>query len=198
MGIYCPTPFTVELTAEFVEVVAKREPSKAGVLRRSIGKNFGSELMTGAIEWAQDMGVTSSMQNDASKVFAFDAVTQNPDRTADNPNLFVQGDLLAVIDHEASFSFLTTILKPSKGWSLGSGDFMERHALNYALRKGGVAWDVAWEAVESVDRVCFEEIRESIPQEWNADDDIQQIEQHVQLVLAHRIEFETELRGKIS
>jgi hypothetical protein len=154
--------------------------------------------MSGAIEWAQDMGVTSSMQADASRVFAFDALTQNPDRTADNPNLFVQGDLLAVIDHEAAFSFLTAILKPSKAWGLGTGDFMERHALNYALRKGGVSWDAAWEAVQKVDGACFDEIRECIPQEWNTNDDIGQIEQHVEAVLAHRIEFETELRGKIS
>jgi hypothetical protein len=43
MGIYCPIPFIVELTTEFVEVVAKREPAKAEMLKKSIGRNFGSE-----------------------------------------------------------------------------------------------------------------------------------------------------------
>jgi len=40
----------------------------------------------------------------AAEVLVFDAIVQNPDRRADNPNCLVRGDEIRIIDHELAFS----------------------------------------------------------------------------------------------
>jgi len=197
MGIDCPRPFIVRFEPDFVNVVANQYPEKKPVLQRSLGLNFGTEMMKGIVIFGEAMKVTLASVSDALKIFVFDGLTQNPDRSAANPNLYVRGDKLTVIDHECAFSFLTAILKPSKAWTVGPSDFMERHTLKYSLRSGDVDWTECWNALRTLDASFFEEVRDSIPTEWNGAEDVNAIEAHVTAVVSHAAEFEEELRGKL-
>ncbi len=57
-------------------------------LRRSLGRNFGSRYLSGGyVTWPKGRLVPPALRPVASEIIAFDAFIQNPDRTADRPNL---------------------------------------------------------------------------------------------------------------
>jgi hypothetical protein len=124
LGISCPSPAIVFLSAEFVELVAGIEPEKGSVLRRSIGWNFGTELMKDIATWPVDGRIPAAMVDMAADIFAFDALIQNPDRKFDNPNLVTQGDLIRVFDHECAFSFWNSVARSTTAWDLRQGDYL--------------------------------------------------------------------------
>ena len=178
-------------------MVAHLHPQKATALRASIGVNFGTELMKSMIILGSSAQLPESSICDALKIFAFDGLIQNPDRSAANPNMYRRSGKLIVIDHECAFSFLTAILKPLKAWQLGPSDFMDRHALRYQLASADLDWATCWEAFRTLNKPFFQEVRDSLPAEWHGEEDVNAIEAHVLRVLEHTAEFEEELRGKI-
>jgi hypothetical protein len=198
LGIDCPRPFLVWLSPEFIEAIVLREPLKAERLRKSIGWNFGSEMLRDAVIWVEGAPIPSMMLSDALKIFSFDGLTQNVDRCHNNPNLLARGDRLTVIDHECAFSFLSSIVPSSKPWTLGAGDYMERHALHRGLKGTSLDWSKCHEALSRLTSEFFDSVRDSLPLEWDCLRDIAAIKQHVLSVLEHTDLFEAELQRRIA
>jgi hypothetical protein len=80
-------------------------PARAQVIRDSIGLNFGSQFLVNLTIWPVDKYVPSTMQEAAIRVYAFDALIQNPDRTFSNPNLGSRGDDLFILTTSLLFLF---------------------------------------------------------------------------------------------
>ena len=198
LGIECPTPYFVWLSPEFIEAVITQKPEFASKLRKSIGWNFGSKMLRDTTIWPTAATVPTTMLSDALKIFAFDGLTQNPDRRHDNPNLMTRGEKLCVIDHECAFSFLTSFLPPEEPWTMGPGDYMERHALRFGMRGRPLDWKHCLQALAQLDGKLFESIREDLPEEWDGADDVQKIEDHVREVVAKVDLFEIELQRRIA
>ena len=198
LGIECPRPFLVRLSQEFIDAVCLREPMKAEPLRKSIGWNFGSEMLKDAAIWAEDAPIPLAMVSDALKIFSFDGLTQNADRCHGNPNLMIRGDKLTVIDHECAFSFLSSILPSSKPWAMGAGDYMERHALGRRLKGANLDWLACRESLSHLTAEFFDAISEATPSEWDGEKVIAAIKQHVLTVVEHADLFEGELQRRIA
>lgn len=198
LKIECPRPFLVWLSPEFLDAAAVREPAKAQLLRKSTGWNFGSELLKDAAIWPGDASIPSVMLSDALTIYSFDGLTQNADRCSDNPNLMTKGDKLFVIDHECAFTFLSSFLPSSKPWTMGAGNYMERHALRFGLRRNDIDWSTTRERLEGLTGHFFDSIGDILPLEWNGAHDLTAIKQHVLSVLEHIESFETELQRRIA
>jgi hypothetical protein len=198
LGIECPRPFLVWLSQEFVDAVSRREPEKTAPLTKSIGWNFGSEMLKDAAIWAEDTPVPSAMLTDALRIFGFDGLTQNADRCHGNPNLMIRGDKLTVIDHECAFSFLASILPSSKPWTMGAGDYMERHALGRRLKGVSLDWTGCRTSLSSLTSDFFESVRDALPPEWNGTAEITAIKEHVLAVVEHIDLFEAELQRRLA
>jgi hypothetical protein len=198
LGIECPQPYLVRLSPEFVNAVALHEPEKANSLRQSIGWNFGSRMLKDSAIWAVDAPVTSAMSSDALKIYSFDGLIQNPDRTQKNPNLLTSGEKLVVIDHECAFSFLNVIGAAGEPWTLGNGDFMERHALRYGLSSRTLDWADCRSAVQRLTPAFFDALRGDLPPEWNGDADVAKIKDHIAFVVDHIEDFEIELQRRMT
>jgi hypothetical protein len=86
-GIDHPQQALVELNEDLANLVASQERSKATLIGRSVGINFGAKLLTNMVTWPIDRKPSASQFERACEIFAFDALTQNPDRRFSNPNL---------------------------------------------------------------------------------------------------------------
>jgi HipA-like protein len=77
----------------------------ADLLRASAGLNLGFRYLDDAAPFAPDTDVDRVAPHDAAAILWLDALTQNPDRSARNPNLLWWQDALWLIDHGAALAF---------------------------------------------------------------------------------------------
>jgi hypothetical protein len=198
LGIATPSPFLVSLSREFIDAVAAHEPADAQRLGKSVGCNFGSKMMKDAVIWPEDAPIPKTMLTDAVKIFMLDGLTQNADRRRGNPNLMTEGDKLVVFDHECAFSFLDSFLPSSEPWTMGAGDYMERHALCKGLKGTVLDWAACRESLQGYTDAFFDSVRQSIPDEWHGLQYIEAIQRHVKIVVQHSDLFEIELQRRIA
>ena len=101
-----PKPFLVEVPDGFHAGIATPEVSK--LAQASVGLNFGGQKTTSRIHHLGKGQAHSIpfLRPLAAEIFAFDVLTQNPDRRQVNPNLLTNGEELYLCDHEQAFSFL--------------------------------------------------------------------------------------------
>jgi len=112
-GLSCPRPAVVIIEEDLGRAVLGRfdpKSTEGRVLRGSIGLNFGTRFLVNLSIWPVDRPVPSIMAAPAMRIFAFDALIQNPDRKFNNPNLGSHDEDLFVFDHELAFSFLLSVL----------------------------------------------------------------------------------------
>lgn len=163
-----PKPWLVEIPPEIISVVADAEI--ADKLRRSSPVAFGSTRSTGFSAWSTGQRLSDTMRPAAAGILLFDAIIQNPDRRAENPNCLVRGNDLRIIDHELAFAHRLMLLWQAP-WILGGMREFEtpgKHIFVHELR--GVPFDFdeiksRWIAL-SDERL--REYERAIPPEWAA------------------------------
>ncbi len=96
LGLPVPKPWIVEIPPEIIPVVA--DAQVADKLRRSCPVAFGSTRTPGFSAWTTGQRLSDATRPLAASILLFDAIIQNPDRRAENPNCLVQGDELRIID----------------------------------------------------------------------------------------------------
>jgi hypothetical protein len=106
--------------------------------------------------------------DDAALIYAFDLLTQNPDRRTDNHNCATRRGRLVAYDFEMAFSFLLPIVGgAAEPWRVSALPFRTEHLFWPALRDGmaWADWAPAVAAVVAVDdRV--EQLVEFLPEHW--------------------------------
>lgn len=170
VGLPVNEPFLVELTDEWIQTI----PSQVlqAELRDSSRYCFASEAAgTGWRIWGPDDQLLLDRRAVALAIFSFDAFIQNDDRRPSNPNLFVQGPLFRIIDHELAFRIRQKILPPCRPWETGNLEYLKqpnKHAL-FARLQGEQDLDftpirTAWAGIsdERLDAYI-----DALPQEWD-------------------------------
>lgn len=105
LGLDVPRAAVVDVPSDFADIIPDADAS--AMVRNSVGLNFASiHLGQGFTTWPPERAPHGAQRDQAAAIFAFDALIQNPDRRAQNPNLWSRSDRLGVYDHEQAFSFL--------------------------------------------------------------------------------------------
>lgn len=198
LGIYAPAPAIILIEEDLANAIAETATNRrqANIIRNSIGWNFGSIFIPNISTWPVDKHVPAIMRDDATKVFAFDALIQNPDRSFDNPNLGTSGSQLIIFDHENAFSFLLGIFPSPEPWKLNTENYLNNHVFAQSL-KGACCSPEFIQRVNSMSDVLFMEFAAEIPGNWPSDC-LQQIEAHLRLVRQHAEEFAEEVRRRLA
>lgn len=168
LGLPVPKPWLVEIPPEIISVVTDAQIAEK--LRRSCPVAFGSTRTPGFTAWSTGQRLSDAMRLTASGILLFDAIIQNPDRRAENPNCLVQGNELRIIDHELAFMH-RIILFWTAPWMLGGMRDFEtpgRHIFVNELK--GAPIDLApikscWAALSDA---RLQEYEGAIPPEWAA------------------------------
>jgi hypothetical protein len=195
-GILVPEPAAVEITREFSRLLADSQPHLAAALQASVGLNFGSRIMNGMSTWFSGRMIPDAMLGDATKIFAFDALIQNPDRVVERPNLFTRGDDLFVFDHESSFSFLFTIGGHSSPWNLEREAYLRNHVFYSKLRSKRLDLSEFKCRLEALTETEMDKIRSEVPVEW-MHGDFERIGEHLGQVRAHLEEFVEQVKRSL-
>jgi hypothetical protein len=198
-GMSCPRPAVVLVEEDLATLILGQldgEDQKARVIQGSIGLNFGSQFLVNLTAWPIDKSVTGPLQQAAMRVYAFDALIQNPDRRFANPNLGSRGDDLFIYDHESAFSFLLDIFPSRTPWRLDAERYLEGHVFARALKQVAFPPDF----LQRLDDLTTEVTRyftEQIATEWRSDD-LARIESHLALMSEHAAEFAEEVTRRLA
>ena len=130
LGLLTPTPVWVDLP-EGLAWAASEFPRHAELISRSGGWNLATiHLGTGWKPWTQAAAPRSISSDDMENAFAFDAMVQNADREADNPNLLWRGSELALLDFDKAFDYLRVHEAEPRPWRQTLGlQGLRRHCL---------------------------------------------------------------------
>lgn len=193
VGLHTPEPARVEVTDEFIE-------SRTGFkdyqrFKNSRGANFGTKYVAPLHLFGHHTGSRLDLREEALKVFTFDLVIQNSDRTTVNgkSNLFTDDENLIILDHEMAFTFLFPILgRPQmQPWEFGSFDlsWVRSHVLYPYLHGKNLNFNVLQDFLAPLTQHFWHEIRRIIPDEWRNESDLRRTEEHVSAIRDHQEEF---------
>jgi hypothetical protein len=192
-GISSPSPALILLEPTLVDLIASRESAKGGIIRRSIGLNFGTQVLIGFSTWPVDKQLPEVMRGAAADIFAFDALIQNPDRRYNNPNLLTSGDAIMVIDHDLAFSFILDILPSSSPWALDRQGYLADHVFYRQLNSKAIDISGFIARLNELSGGVLDDIFADVPPEWNNEDALK-IRQHIDAVRDHAAEFAEQIR----
>lgn len=198
-GIMVPHPVLVMIDDDLADAIEERlsdDKRRAQIVRESVGLNFGSQFLVNLTVWPIDKYVPALMEEAAMKVFAFDALIQNPDRSFSNPNLGSRGDDLFVFDHEMAFSFLLNILPNPTPWVLAGEEYLGRHVFAKVLKKVAFPDDFG-EALASLTDEVLQSLARDVPEEWMSDD-LVKIQTHLSVMKEHGREFAEEVLRRLA
>src|SRR2546428_6403794 len=77
----------------------------------------------------------------ASRVYAFDLLVQNPDRRPEKPNCAHRGRRFIVYDFEMAFSFLLVIGQKDEPWEAAKHGLGPKHLFHSPLRASETDWE---------------------------------------------------------
>jgi hypothetical protein len=196
-GISCPRPAIVLLENDLIEAIVDElnaEARRAQIMRESHGLNFGTQFLVNLSIWPVDRLVPPTLQEAALKIYAFDALIQNPDRKYNNPNLGTRNDELFVFDHELAFSFLLSIFSSVAPWVLANEDYLEQHVFARALRQVAFSDDFLHQ-LTNLSHELITLLSDQVPDQWRSED-LEKIERHLLLMSEHAAEFAEEVRRR--
>lgn len=177
LGLDVPAPAVVDVPLGFDAIVP--DPASAGALKASPGPNFGSlHLGTSFTGWPNDRTPIGPARDQAAAIFAFDALVQNPDRRAINPNLWARSDTIGVFDHEQAFAFLylNILGDPPRPWIVADQArdfrFLDQHVFYPALRGGVVDLDGFEERLGQLSKARIGGYLKAVPKEWRQGHDL--------------------------
>jgi hypothetical protein len=167
LGVPIPEPFLLELDPAFVDVIP--DAGWADMARKGPSVAFGSKLLPSAYAaWVSGTVPVGQMTDAAANILLFDAVIENPDRRAANPNCLVRGEEIRVFDHELAFPPL--LIGAPKPWVLGALQFMEQpgmHIFRDALHRRTIDWQpitARWQGLSDAQLDDYESV---LPVEWD-------------------------------
>ncbi|KDP88221.1 hypothetical protein CF70_032180 [Cupriavidus sp. SK-3] len=171
-----PAPFIVELTQEFIDLVATQDPDRATLMRNSNRLAFGSKrLPNGFVAWVKGQTVPAELCAEAAEIFTFDAIIVNADRRPDNPNCLFSGDGLAIFDHELTLNS-DQVLFWKAPWQDGGFDNYsspDRHIFAKPnLASCPQTLDRFTQAWEDLPETRFEDYFKALPPDWLSGPDL--------------------------
>ncbi len=194
-GIDTPTPGLVDLSSDFVEVANAVLQSKG--LRLTPGWGVGCEyLPKGFISPAFGASLTPEEIEPAALIYAFDLLTQNPDRHARNPNCLMNGGQLVAIDFNAAFSFIYAIGRQDDPWRLSRLRFEHEHLFRRSLRHKSIDWQPFLAGVREMSRGRIENWCRILPPEWQKW--TERVCEHLLTIQAHADELQMELQRSLT
>lgn len=189
-----PEPAVVVIEKALADLIAREYPERKTALELSVGPNFGTKHLTGVSTWPVDKAIPEEHFVTATEIFAFDALLQNPDRRYDNPNLFSRGDALLIFDHEAAFSFLLAVLPSGRPWEVDNERYLLNHVFYRRLKSKHIELEEFIANLVNLSDSVLEGFVAELPSEWDNQDNVQMIVQHLGTLRQHGPEFADSIR----
>lgn len=165
LGVNTPAPALVKLSQEFVSIV--NAVLKTEGLQLQAGTSVGSEYIKGGFTGFSSTILTVEEVPQATLIYGFDLLFQNPDRRLEKPNLGILGNNLIAFDFESAFSFLYPILGMKyEPWEVSQSRIGATHILAKQLSQRKIDWQPLIQALEQFDAAKLDALAELLPKKW--------------------------------
>jgi hypothetical protein len=200
IGIETPEPFIVKIEEDFIDINQKRLREESIKIKAGLGT--GCEYFeSGFTPVKSNMFLSKEKFEKAILIYGFDLLTQNPDRTENNPNCAMKGDSIIAFDFEKSLSFLFPIFgQKVKPWEFSKLNFSgnNRHVFksNLKAKENEINWQPFIEKVKQIEKENLEEICSFLPIEFGNYTD--QVCEHFMSIVSNSRHLEFELQRSLS
>jgi hypothetical protein len=187
-GLNAPRVEVVTLSSPFIDAT-QGDLAAAGLQLRP-GLAVGTEFIPDLLPYPVPVQLSDTELVEAAAIYAFDLLTQNPDRSTRSPNCGRVAYAVVPYDFEAAFSFRFAIGRPNP-WKVGELPFARTHLFHRALRQSHVDWMTVFQRFKAVTTAGVAEVCSTIPPAWA--DVGEEVRTHVTAVLDHWPQFEHEV-----
>jgi|CXWL01.1.fsa_nt_gi hypothetical protein len=185
-GIKTPGPALIRLDEPLADALSS-DSEMASLVRKNAGLNFGSRLISGYTTWPEDRAIPNHLRGAAADILAFDALIDNGNRTAENPNVLTDSRDIFLIDHELAFQFFTY-----GGGSPGDIDRavlgLKDHPFYNNFRRRVVDFSSFSRKLDELSENRVASLRSCLPDEMNGPE-LDQIAQWLRLLRDERVSF---------
>ena len=192
LGIVMPEPCFVDIDQEFVATVDDEQVNMR--LGSSLGLNFATVNVVGLQAFTTLTQLRNDLRDEALKVFYFDLLVQNADRTVTaggKANLFTNRNHLCILDHELAFSFLEMLLPMGSPYELSRHDresLAGKHILFEKLKGLRLNFPILEGFLDTLDTHFWNHVVRVVPSNWQGAE-MAKIRSHVKEVRDHQPEF---------
>jgi hypothetical protein len=193
LGIETPEPSLVNISQEFIDALSSLSSIEH---RPQAGLAVGCEYFKGGFATPViHSSLTMEEATQATSIYAYDLLVQNPDRRTGRPNCAFHGKRIIAYDFEMSFSFLFAILQKGEPWQVSLHGLAQDHFFRGYISKHEVNWRPFISAVRLLDDAQFKEVFEDIPNSWEPW--AERVRDHVMSVAMNSDQFELELQRSL-
>lgn len=169
-GIETPEPAVVILGEDFIQNQAIKKVLWEQSINLQIGFGVGGvKFDSGLTSVKSDMFLKPELIDQAALIYGFDLLSQNPDRTVNNPNCAVKGDKIIAFDFEKSLNFIYPLIgKQPSPWEVSKLSFAKNHVFWNTLKEKSkeINWQPFLEKAKQINKDTLEEICSFVPNEF--------------------------------
>jgi hypothetical protein len=187
-GLPAPAAHVVSISQDFI-AAAGPDLTEAG-LHLAPGDAVGTEFVADLMPFPVPVHLAGDEVLGAAAIYVFDLLTQNPDRSATNPNCGRAGQRVVPYDFESAFSFRFALARVD-GWRVAGLPFPKKHLFYRALKQCEVDLRTVLDHFSSVPLASLVDACSTIPQAWAEIG--QEVLAHLTSVHDHWSEFEREI-----
>lgn len=167
-------------------------------LKLEAGVAAGCEYFAGGYSNIVTQSLSAEERQQATVIYAYDLLVQNPDRTQLRPNCAMLSERFKVFDFETSFSFILLIGSQEEPWEVSKHGLASKHLFHSVLRRDKltVDWRPFIKSLRKIDGDRLDQLTEGLPQNWL--EHMDRINTHLLKVVGNAHQFELELRRSLS
>lgn len=194
LGVTTPTPALVNLSPEFTLAVGSLVADFGICLTAGLGS--GCEYLHGGLTPTVPGGsLTQEELQQATLIYGFDLLVQNPDRRRDKPNCASFAGSLIAFDFEMCFSFLLPIVGQAQPWEVSRHRIAGNHLFHAALKTRPPSWMPFIERLNALTAARLNQLASALPGVWQSE--AARVREHITEVIMNLNEFELELQRSL-
>lgn len=195
IGLLAAEPTIIEVGQPFIDSLIGHDLWQ--IASNSLGSNFATVYISKAQSLKSTETLTEGQIREGKKIFAFDAMILNFDRSNGKPNMLTDGNNIFLFDHEIAFAFSMALpwdQNPTP-WILSDNDKqkLRQHYFWPHLVGKNVSFSELEQDFAALNEEFWRNLRLRIPPEWQTDQ-LDRIQPYISEIVNHRTEFLEDLR----
>lgn len=198
-GIETPEPVIVDLGMEFIQSKEVKDILWERNIKLKAGLGAGCKYFSqGFTAVKSEMFLSKELFEQAILIYGFDLLSQNPDRTENNPNCAVKGGKIIAFDFEKSLNFIYPLIGQQPApWEISKLKSDNPHIFrsNLKAKEKEINWQPLIEKLKQIKKEKLEEICSFVPSEFGNYTD--KICEHFLSIAANSNQIEFELQRSL-
>jgi hypothetical protein len=191
-----PAPAVIQVSDQMARLINQSLRPKGYSFSVRAGDAAGCEFIPGLANYTVGQNLTPELRHQASRLFVFDMLSQNPDRRTQKVNCALSQSGLLAFDFELCFAHLFTPIISGAGnaWTPSSSNLARNHLFYQQVKQLAPDQETICDMVSRLTSTWWNAVNQSLPENWRTDAD--KIWVNLQSVAEHVDEFAKDITGR--